>query len=149
MAGSGEVIDNYRIWVMLQRTHYVMHQLREKELREKGITMPQVVALAMVKNSAKPVTPAVIARRTYRQPHTVSSLLNRMETNGLIKKVKDLDRKNMVRIEITDKGNAIYEDLRHVKYLSRVIDGLSPQKREDIKDCLDDLYRLTQQVLTE
>lgn len=58
-----------------------------------GITPEQAGVLFCIKVIGKEATPAKISRYTIREPYTVSAMLNRMERKGLIKKVKDLDRK--------------------------------------------------------
>ena len=44
------------------------------------------------------VTPAEISRRLLRESHSISQILNRMENKGLVRWVKDLERKNLVRL---------------------------------------------------
>ena len=53
-------------------------------------------------------TVSEIARWLLREPHSVSGLVTRMERRGLVKKVSDPHRKNLVRVTITEKGRQYY-----------------------------------------
>jgi DNA-binding MarR family transcriptional regulator len=44
-----------------------------------------------------------------REPHTITKLLHRMEKVGLVTKTNDLEKKNMVGVSITEKGQQAYE----------------------------------------
>ena len=88
----------------------------------------------IVKSSEGPVTPAEISRSLFREPHTISGLLTRMEKQGLVKRVRDLDRKNMVRIAITDKGEKAYRKLGDVNAIRNILSCLSAKEQENLKE---------------
>ena len=98
----------YDAWMMIRKTGIVVGRVRERELRLYGISSVMAGVLLIVQVLGSDATPSEIARQLSREPNTVSALLNRMRKSGLIKKVKDLDKKNMVRVELTDKGYEAY-----------------------------------------
>ena len=98
----------YDAWMMIRKTGIVVGRVRERELRLYGISSVMAGVLFIVHVLGSDATPSEIARQLSREPNTVSALLNRMRKVGLIKKVKDLDKKNMVRVELTDKGYEAY-----------------------------------------
>jgi len=53
----------------------------------------QAAVLFVVRNMKTAATPAEISRRLFREPHTVSELIKRMEKQGLVRKKKDLEKK--------------------------------------------------------
>lgn len=81
-------------------------------------------------------TPAVVARWLFRESHTVSELLNRMEKEGLIKKIKDLDRKNQVRVALTKKGQGLYRQATKLEFVGKVMSSLSVEERKQLKSLL-------------
>lgn len=116
----------FNAWAMLRRTADIIARARHKELTRYGITIRQASALHLIQMLGEQATPAEIARAELRQPHTVSAILQTMESQGLIQRQKDLARRNQVRAELTDKGRQAYEDSK---------------KRESIRSimtCLDD-----------
>ena len=134
--------EYYELWVLLQQTHYSMDKLREQELKELNLSMTQAKVLAVIESLDSPATPAEIARHVLRAPHTVSELISRMVAQGLVRKVKDLDRKNMVRIEITAKGEQVYEKSKRMKYISEVMFLLSTLDRKNLNSYLTRLRDL-------
>jgi DNA-binding MarR family transcriptional regulator len=83
------------------------------------------------------VTPAEISRQMFRESQSVSELLHRMERDGLIAKVKDLKRKNMVRVELTKKGHEQFEVARRSGSILRITSRLSVEQREQLTECLE------------
>ena len=48
-----------------------------------------------------------LARRMYIHPATVVGILNRLELQGLIKRVRTNDDRRIVNVELTNAGNAL------------------------------------------
>ena len=100
--------QDYRLWVLLHQTRDAVHIARKKELGRFEISTIQAAALFIIQAIGEQATPAEISRWLFRKPHSVSGLLNRMEKEGLVKKTKDLDKKNLVRVTLTEKGRQAY-----------------------------------------
>jgi DNA-binding MarR family transcriptional regulator len=81
-------------------------------------------------------TPAEIARRLVREPHSVSGLLSRMEKQGLIKRVKDLPRRNMIRVVMTKKGEEAYKFIIQRTTMHDVMSVLTKQEKKAMWDIL-------------
>ena len=58
-----------------------------------------------------------------------------------MKRVRDLQRKNMVRIAITDKGERAYRKLAEVSAIHSIMSSLSSREQEGLKDTLMKLRR--------
>jgi hypothetical protein len=65
------------LWTMLNQVYWAMVRAAENELRKVGLSMIQAAVLFLVKGAQEPVTPAKLSRWLFREPHTVSGLLNR------------------------------------------------------------------------
>jgi DNA-binding MarR family transcriptional regulator len=63
-----------------------------------------------------------------------------MASRGLIKKFKDLDRKNLVRIEITEKGMKAYEQSTKRGPIHRIMGKLSPEEKKQVRQSLEKIY---------
>ena len=88
------VVDPIHIlWTLLHHATEAIGHAREKELAEYGIALRQVAALYvihyLIERNGEPVTPTELAQWLYRRPNTISSILDRMEREGLIHKGKD------------------------------------------------------------
>ena len=130
---------DFKLWVLLRQTCHAIVTASENELRQIGISSRQAAVLSIVKAVTVPTTPAEISRWLFRQPHTVSGLLNRMEKQGLVRKVNDLERKNMIRIVLTEKGEQVYQRSREMKVIDKILSYLSPEERDNLRTYLETL----------
>ena len=120
------------IWALLDQACTAMGRVADNELSQAGISMMQGAVLFFVKNAKEPVTPAQISRWLFREPHTISQLLIRMEKQGLVKRTKDLDRKNMLRITLTEKGEQAYQKQTEMRVVSRILSTLSTEELDKL-----------------
>ena len=127
------------LWLLLTHTRYAMFRSREKELQRYGVSPEQVGLLFVVQALGNKATPAALARHIIRQPHTVSALVDRMARRGLVKKVKDLDRKNLVRVVMTEKGQKTYELSTKRGPIHRIISSLSEEEKKVLRNLLERL----------
>ena len=140
MQNSSEINKDHRLWLLLYQVRDIMLSAREKELRKQvGITPEQSQILTVVNAIGNEATPAEISRWTFHRPHTISGILNRMEKAGLVKKSKDLPKKNMVRITITERGQQAYKKSLEAGSISRIMSALSEEKHQQLRSCLEAL----------
>src|ERR1039458_1346893 len=111
---------DYDFWLLLSRARYAFYRARELELSRYGLTPEQVLILFVVHSSEDKNTPAALARKTLLQPHTVSSMVNRLEKKGLLKKARDVDHKTQIRVSITEKGEEAYQLSRSEEHTSEL-----------------------------
>jgi len=143
--------DHYPLWVALTRTHYFLRRLREKELKKMGLSIAQSTVLAIIHRSESgtfDATPAEIAKQLLRAPSTTTELIDRMVEQEMVKKVQDLDRKNMVRVEMTDWGRELYYKSIEVEYFKKIFSKLTVKRRQRLvsylntlaNSAMDDIY---------
>ncbi len=117
------------LWLLLARTQHIVSKIRHKELRECGVTMNEAAVLLTILRLKRPATPAAISQEVHWEPHTVSELLKVMEKKGTIRKLRDLERKNLVRIEITEKGLDAYLKSAERKTVRKVMSVLTKEEQ--------------------
>ena len=83
------------------------------------------------------VTPARISQWQILEPHTISGMVSRMEKEGLVKKVKDLRKKNWVRVVITEKGSKAFAQSTTRESIHHTVGSLSPEQRLQFHSCLE------------
>jgi len=62
-----------------------------------------------------------------------------MEREGLVRKVKDLDRKNLVRVAITEKGHQVYRQSTKIESIRKVLSSLSKEEQQQLMSYLETL----------
>jgi DNA-binding MarR family transcriptional regulator len=139
MPGVSDVDRDYNLWVLLHQVSDIIFNAREEELREYGLPATQAEVLFVIKAIGDKVTPAQISRMIFRRPHSVSGIIDRMAKAGLVKRAKDLDRKNLVRVTITDKGQKAYKQALKRKSVQKIMSSLSEAERQKLKSLLETL----------
>ena len=137
---------DYELWLLLRHARDSVAKARDYELDEVGLSRIQAGILYVVKTSTKPVTPAEISRWLLREPHTVKVDLDNMEKLGLITRVKDLPRRNLIRVSLTEKGEEAFNKSMEMPVIHRVMGSLSGAERENLRTLLD---KLRNQALEE
>ena len=121
--------SSYKLWELFNHAFRATTKVRKQELDQFGITLSQSALLRVALRLGKKATPTEIARQLFLETNSVSEQLRRMETDGLIKRTKDLHKKNLVRIEVTDKGYNLYRTSRKRKYIDSVMSVLNEEER--------------------
>ena len=119
------VIFSDGLYQLLARTDHIVAKSRTKELRQYGITMNDAIVLFTAIRLKRQATPANISRQLFWEPHTVSEQLKAMEAKGLIKKVRDLERQNFIRVEVTEDGLKAYRESSGRKSTRKIMSVLS------------------------
>ena len=139
MAESIKLTENQKSYMRMGTLMAVIERARNLELAKIGLNIPEAQLLYYLKVSKEPLTPMKLARMTYKQPHTVSALVHRMEKQGLLTTKRDMKRKNWVRVSLTKKGEAA---LRHWSTATVVPDALSCLSKKE----MEALYTITQKL---
>ncbi len=129
------------LWVLIFQTRDLIFKLRDKELRQYGISVEEASVLAVLNAIGDKATPTDVSRWMIREHHSVLGMIGRMEKKGLVTKAKDLDRKNMVRITITEKGRHALEQSATRQSLHDVMSHLSGHEKQELRLILESLRR--------
>jgi DNA-binding MarR family transcriptional regulator len=130
---------DYNLWALFRQTRDAMVKARDRELEKHGTSSIQAAVLFTVQDIGPEATPAEISRRLVREPHSISGLLSRMEKQGLIKRVKDLPKRNMVRITLTTKGKELYEYSKQRATMHEIMSEISGEEKKVLQDYLQRL----------
>ena len=131
MKDSPSVDLNY-LWMILHQARDAIFKLREKELRKFGISTPKAEILFTIEAIGYRATPTEISKRVLREFHSVSSIISRMEKQGLVKKVNDLNRKNLVRVCLTDKGRQVYHEAIKRESILKILSCLTETEAQQL-----------------
>jgi len=134
-----EMNEHEIAWAEMSVTSTILRRAWEMEMARVGLTVPQTLVLIIVQSSPEPITPMKLSRLMHREPHTISALLTRMEAQGLVKKERNLERGNWVRVSLTKKGKEAYERQLVARRVRNISECLSKQE-------LDALNRINRKL---
>ena len=134
----------FELWWLILNIRDIIFRVREKELIEDcDLSVRESVALInidAINAEGKDATPAELARRILRQPNSTAYLLDRMQKRGLIKQTRDLDRKNLIKVTVTEKGKQAYACSRKRDSINWMMQCLSGDEVTTLIPVLDKLY---------
>jgi DNA-binding MarR family transcriptional regulator len=121
------------LWILMNHTTYAIGRQREMELAQLGITNEKHAILRVLTiKDGQNITDIAAVR--LRQHHSIFTLINRMEKQGLVKKTKSPKSKEY-RIMITDKGKEMYQKVTR-KSLEATFCALSADDQQKLSQYL-------------
>ena len=138
--------EDFTLWFLLRQACDATLRARDRELSQYDISVEEAAVLFVVQANGERATPSEISRWLFREPHSTSGLIIRMEKDGLVRKLNDLERKNMLRVVMTEKGREAYEKSTARESIHRIMSSLSQDERQLLRSCLE---RLRNEALKE
>ena len=136
-AAVSEIIDNIR------RVFQVVNEKSKMATRATGLTGPQLWALKTI-GQVSPVRVSNLARLMYLHPATIVGMLNRLELQGLIKRMRTNDDRRAVNVELTNAGKKLVEKAPQVAQdlLVAGLEELPLAKLQEIAMGLEELVHI-------
>jgi len=140
------ITDEYfALWVMIAQTKDGLLRARQYDYARFNISNERRAVLWSIQNNGGKATPVEIARQLFRELHSVSEMLIRMEKEGLITREK-ASGKSRVVAKLTPKGFEIFNQSLHNETDKRIFSVLTKKQRERL---LWYLWKIRGQVLNE
>jgi DNA-binding MarR family transcriptional regulator len=137
--------DNFNIWVLMDSAHFTISRSRFLEIAQFGLTPEKAQILHTIQINGGSLTQNKISEFTMRQHHSVSSLINRMVKEGLLKKVKYPGDRTFTVI-MTKKGQTKYGNLTR-KSVDMIFSSLSDKEKLTFISLLEKLLDTSRSLL--
>ncbi|MGG3683218.1 MarR family winged helix-turn-helix transcriptional regulator [Aeribacillus composti] len=111
-------------------------------LSNYSITPPQFDALLLLNESGN-MTIGELSNKMYLACSTITDLIDRMEKNNLVKRVKDEKDRRLVRIQLLENGQCVIEAAlaKRQEYLREVLKNFSDQEIVQLEKLLAKLQQ--------
>lgn len=139
MADTRPLDLDYNLWALLEQVTTLILNARDQELSEYGTTAMQAAVLFIINQVGDETTPADISRWIFRKPSSVTGILDRMAKAGLLQRTKDLPKRNMVRVRVTEKGQKAFKQSLKRKPIHLIMSALSQEERRQLASLLQKL----------
>jgi DNA-binding MarR family transcriptional regulator len=128
--------DEYLLlWVLLAQVANAFSRVREREYAYYGINNERRAILYIIANNGGSAHPSDIAREIFRELHSVTGLLARMEQDGLVTRHKGAGR-SKVEVRLTEAGRDVLTRSADVEVDRRVFSVLTKAERERLSQSL-------------
>jgi DNA-binding MarR family transcriptional regulator len=123
-------VDEYfMLWVLIAQTKDAILRARERDYARFGISNERRAILYTIQKNGGHTTPVEIARHLFRELHSVTEMLKRMEASGLIERYAGSGR-SKVEVKLTEKGLDVFDQSRHNETDERLFSVLTKRERE-------------------
>ena len=127
-------LDNQLCFALYAATHSLTRAYRSA-LERSGITYTQyLVMLVLWENNN--ISVGKIAKRLELDSATLTPMLKRLETAGLIKRERSIDDERIVEISLTEAGNLLQNEIAQIQQCVASKTGLSIEEFKQLKDAL-------------
>jgi len=134
------------LYILLDQTASIVTNAVELELKHLRMTQPQIRLLTMLSRENRPVTIEELANWTLKEFNSVSTLVNRMEIKGMVKKIKKEDDLKTY-ILLTEKGSELYHKQVTERSIHLIFDKLSTVEKNQLDTTLKKVRDITRDLL--
>lgn len=132
-----DIINNVR------RLFQIVNEQSKKAERATGITGPQLWAIKVI-GDAPSIKISDLAKRMYLHPATVVGILDRLESQGLVRRERSANDRRVVNVKLTDRGNDLVKNAPEVAQglLVEGLEALSGEKLKMIDEGLETMVEI-------
>jgi len=133
-----------RLPVLLRRAWYGLNQAFRRRIAGMGLTPDQFTVIrTLLEAEPDGLTQKVLANAMSSDPNTIASLLERMETNGLVQRRPHEKDRRANRVELLPVAKEKYETIRDeaIGIQSYVLEQLPEAEREKFLEQLETIAK--------
>lgn len=125
-------------WTLIRQSWSAMNKAAEGKLAKVGLTPERLNVLWLCRDYRGKLIPAELSRLTFRENQTIAGMLNRMESEGLVRRVPKRKGKPFTEVQITDKGKeAVGPGIEVLNALiTNIMSSLSVEDHEQLQRIL-------------
>ena len=138
---------NFQSVALLEKElRYISHLIKQKGreiLSNYTITPPQFIALQWLHEYGD-MTIGDLSTKMYLAFSTTTDLVDRMEKNDLVQRIRDEQDRRVVRIHLLPEGERVIEEVisKRQQYLQDILVEFNEKELQDLLDNLQKLHEL-------
>ncbi|MHB9863843.1 MarR family winged helix-turn-helix transcriptional regulator [Streptomyces sp. YIM S03343] len=131
--GSSDVLIDELYETTIQLRHFV-----EARLRHGGASVARLRALRMLARAEQPLRMRDLSEMTGVAPRTTTSIVDSLERDGLVERVRHPDDRRAFLLRLTDKGVQCHREAEEVDRvaLAEATGGLDAEERQQLRELL-------------
>ena len=121
--------EYFMLWIMIAQTKDAILRVRQLDYARFGISNERRAVLWNIQNNGGHATPVEISRQLFRELHSVTEMLKRMEKEDLIVRYKCTGRSKF-EVKLTPKGLDVFTQSLYDETDKRIFSVLTKKQRE-------------------
>lgn len=126
-----------KLRVMLPKVNNTFFSILKDELEQCGITLPQIFVLGEIKDAPKTI--GDIAKSVDLSYSTVSGIVDRLERDGFVQRVRDNKDRRVVWVSVADNTECFDKKVPFMQecYIPKLFDGIEHSELEQLNQSLE------------
>jgi DNA-binding MarR family transcriptional regulator len=123
--------------MLLRHVSAVIRKRGREILADFNITPPQLTALQVLQRNGN-ITIGELGEKMYLAYSTATDLIDRMERNELVQRIRDSNDRRVVRLQILPKGEILVDEViaRRKQYLAGILIEVNEEDRIHLVESL-------------
>ncbi len=129
MVGRENRVDYYSAWLTVQNSARTVVKTSERYLAKVGISVGEFLALRTLATSG-PCPMVELAKEQFISPPALTSIVDSLETQGLVERARSEEDRRVINIKITSKGEKVFAraHVLYKQFFENVMHALSRQE---------------------
>ncbi|TWX71955.1 MarR family transcriptional regulator [Colwellia demingiae] len=136
---SDNLLLEKQLCFRLYSLNKLMCRLYAPVLKELALTYPQYLAMLVLWQNTAGISVKDLGNQLDLDSGTLSPLLKRMESQGLLTRIRQSTDERVVIIKLTKKGIGLQQSAEHIPGEMFAVTGLTPDKLQHLNQELDQL----------
>ncbi|MGC8970706.1 MAG: MarR family winged helix-turn-helix transcriptional regulator [bacterium] len=138
---------NEEIEILLNDILALIRSKNRRLMEKYDITPLQYRALKIIRDEHP--TMGDLCDLLYLSSSTVTDLVDRLESNNLVRRVRSREDRRVIILEVTEEGASLLENIKEEKLevLNKALSLLDEKEREEIRESLIKLYNVLKEEL--
>jgi DNA-binding MarR family transcriptional regulator len=124
----------------------VLSRYLEVELKRYEVSLMRFNIMSTLFKNGGEMTPSEIAEAVFREKNTITSAINTLEREGVVRREPSTDDRRSVKVVITDKG---WEEANRLNPIAQELsrEALSCMDKKQIEDLVDTMRQFRESLL--
>ncbi|MGI8554367.1 MAG: MarR family winged helix-turn-helix transcriptional regulator [Dehalococcoidia bacterium] len=139
----------FTTWSLLHQSYSLVYKNLDQLMTKTGISQAQASVLVVLKSVGRPLPLSKLARLLVQEAQSVTSLVDRLESRGLVRRVPDSKDRRVINVELTPDGESLFDRIYPAAHqgISEIFAGLNPRELHALTDSLRKLRNRGADVL--
>jgi len=103
--------DLFSTWTLLHQSYLLTYKYLDQIVSRLGISQAQASVLLVLKGTGHPLPLSKLARYLVQEAQSVTSLVDRLEQRGLVRRVPDQRDRRVIHVELTEHGHETFDQI--------------------------------------
>jgi len=129
-----EGAELFSAWALLHQSYLLTYKYLDQIVSRLGVSQAQASVILVLKGADEPLPLSRLARYLVQEAQSVTSLVDRLEARGLVKRVPDNRDRRVIHVELTPEGDVVFDQLfpAALKACREAFSGLSGRELHEL-----------------